>query len=52
MDFRIVLITFALLLATGAEAEIYKCVAEDGGVTYSQIPCPKEKVTTVATAVA
>ena len=52
MDFRIALIPFALLLATGAEAEIYKCVAEDGSVAYSQIPCPKEKTTTVATAVA
>ena len=52
MDFRIALIAFALLLATGAEAEIYKCVAEDGSVAYSQIPCPKEKMTTVATAVA
>jgi len=52
MDFRIALFAFALLLATGAEAEIFKCVAEDGSVTYSQIPCPKEKMTTVATAVA
>lgn len=38
-----------LLLATGAQAEIYKCIADDGGVTYSQIPCPEEKVETVRT---
>ena len=52
MNFRIALIPFALLLATGAEAEIYKCVADDGSVTYSQIPCPKQKTTTVSAAVA
>ena len=52
MNFRIALIPLALLLSTGAEAEIYKCVAEDGSVAYSQIPCPKQKSTTVRSSVA
>lgn len=38
-----------LLLASGAQAEIYKCTADDGGITYSQIPCPQEKTETVRT---
>lgn len=50
MKFRLALIPIALLIATGAEAEIYKCVAEDGSVAYSQIPCPKQKTTTVTAA--
>jgi len=52
MNFRIALIPIALLLAPAAEAEIYKCVAEDGSVSYSQIPCPKQKSTTVRADVA
>lgn len=32
-----------ILLASAAQAQIYKCVADDGGVSYSQIPCPEEK---------
>ena len=51
MNFRVALIPIALLLATGAEAEIYKCVAEDGSVAYSQIPCPTQLTTTVRTPV-
>jgi Domain of unknown function (DUF4124) len=50
MKIRLALIPIALLIATGAEAEIYKCVAEDGSVAYSQIPCPKQKTTTVTAA--
>jgi hypothetical protein len=38
-----------LLLASGAQADIYKCVADDGSVSYSQIPCPEEKTETVRT---
>lgn len=51
MKFRVALIPIALLLATGAQAEIYKCVAEDGSVSYSQIPCPKQVTTEVRAAV-
>ena len=52
MNVRIALIPIALLLATGVEAEIYKCVAEDGSVEYSQIPCPKQETATVRAPVA
>jgi len=47
MNCRIALIPIALLFASGAEADIYKCVAADGSVAYSQIPCPKQATTTV-----
>lgn len=36
-----------ILLASGAQAEIYKCVADDGAVSYTQIPCPEERSETV-----
>ncbi len=51
MMFRLALLLVAVLAASGAQAEIYKCVADDGGITYSQIPCPKQKTTTVRSAV-
>jgi len=51
MMFRLAIILIAVLSVSAAKAEIYKCVAEDGGVTYSQIPCPKQKTTTVRSAV-
>jgi hypothetical protein len=41
----------AILSVPAAQAEIYKCVAEDGAVSYSQIPCPTQKTTTVPSAV-
>ena len=31
------------LLAPDAPADIYKCTAADGGVVYTQIPCPMPK---------
>ncbi len=40
MNCRIALCLVALLFASAAEAEIHKCVADDGNVTYSQVPCP------------
>ncbi|MCP4299675.1 MAG: DUF4124 domain-containing protein [Gammaproteobacteria bacterium] len=33
----------ALLAPTAGQAEIFKCVAENGEVTFSQTPCPKEE---------
>jgi len=51
MTFRIALVLVAVLSASAAKAEIYKCVADDGGITYSQIPCPKQVTTTVRSAV-
>jgi len=51
MMLRLVLVLGALMFASGVQAEIYKCVAEDGGITYSQVPCPKQKTTTVRTTV-
>lgn len=52
MILRLALILGTLLFTSGVQAEIYKCVADDGGVTYSQVPCPKQKTTTVRTTVA
>ncbi len=43
MNRRVALFLVALLFASAAEAEIHKCVAADGNVTYSQVPCPIEK---------
>lgn len=41
---------FVALLATpGARADIYKCTSEDGGITYSQTPCPAQKTVDVGT---
>ena len=39
----IALLLIAHLFASAAQAEIHKCVANDGNVTYSQVPCPIEK---------
>lgn len=52
MMLRLALFLGAFLVASGVQAEIYKCVAEDGGVTYSQVPCPNQKTTTIKTTVA
>ena len=42
-------LVFAWLYPMPAKAEIYKCVAANGDITFSQVPCPEEdsKVTTV-----
>ncbi len=50
MMFRLAIILLVMLSASAAKAEIYKCVAEDGGISYSQIPCPKQNTTTVRSA--
>ncbi len=51
MMFPLALFLVAVLSASGAQAEIYKCIADDGGITYSQVPCPQQKTTTVRKAV-
>ncbi len=40
MSRRIALFLVAILFASAAEAEVHKCVADNGNVTYSQVPCP------------
>ncbi len=40
MNRRVALFLVALFFASAAEAEVHKCVADDGNVTYSQVPCP------------
>jgi len=37
---RPVLSVIALLCATSAHAQVYKCVEAGGGIVYSQNPCP------------
>ena len=37
---RFALFTFAILAATAAQAQVYKCLGPDGVTTYSQNPCP------------
>jgi hypothetical protein len=51
MMFRLVLVLIAVLFASEGQAEIYKCEAENGDITYSQVPCLKQKTTTVTTSV-
>ena len=44
------MVTTALLLASAdGQAEVFKCTAEDGGLTFQQTPCPEQKVEKVAT---
>jgi hypothetical protein len=50
MTFRLALILIAISFSLEAQADIYKCEAENGDIAYSQVPCPKQKTTTVATA--
>lgn len=45
-QFAALLLVLACLLPATAKAEIFKCVAENGDLTFSQAPCP-EKGTTV-----
>jgi Domain of unknown function (DUF4124) len=47
MTYRIAPVLVALLFASGAQAEIYKCVADDGSIAYSQVPCPSKESTKV-----
>ncbi len=48
---RITLFLTVLLCASGAQAEIHKCVGDDGATTYSQVPCPKKESDGVRTPV-
>ncbi len=50
MMFRLAILLAAVLSASTAQAEIYKCVADDGSVSYLQIPCPKQISETVRSA--
>jgi hypothetical protein len=44
------MVTIGLLVASApARAEVFKCTAEDGGITYQQTPCPEQKVEPVET---
>jgi len=44
------MVTTALLLASAdGQAEVFKCTAEDGALTFQQTPCPEQKVEKVAT---
>ncbi len=44
------LVTTSLLLASAdGRAEVFKCTAEDGGLTFQQTPCPEQKVEQVVT---
>ena len=43
------MLTSTLLLASSGQAEVFKCTAEDGGLTFQQTPCPEQKVEKVAT---
>jgi len=36
---RIALLAFAILAATGAQAQVYKCLDPSGRTVYSQNPC-------------
>jgi hypothetical protein len=37
---RFALSTIAIVAATAAQAQVYKCIGPDGVTTYSQNPCP------------
>ncbi len=44
------MVTIGLLVASGpGRAEVFKCTAEDGGITFQQTPCPEQKVERVQT---
>lgn len=43
------IVTILLFVATEGRADVFKCTAEDGGVTFQQTPCPQQKVEKVAT---
>lgn len=46
----VLLLALGLSIPVAAKAEIYKCVAENGELTFSQAPCPEEgsKVTVMS----
>lgn len=44
------MVTIGLLVTSGSgRADVFKCTAEDGGLTFQQTPCPEQKVEKVAT---
>ena len=44
------MVTIGLLVtSTPGRADVFKCTAEDGGLTFQQTPCPEQKVEKVAT---
>ncbi len=51
-QFAALLLALALLIPNAAKAEIYKCMAENGDLTFSQAPCPEKgsKVTVMSSA--
>ena len=43
------MVTIGLLVASvPGRADVFKCTAEDGGLTFQQTPCPEQKVEKVA----
>lgn len=36
---RVILFGVAMIVATGVQAKVYKCVGADGAVTFSGVPC-------------
>jgi len=38
------IVTILLFAATDTQADVFKCTAEDGGITFQQTPCADEKV--------
>ena len=44
------MVTIGLLVTSvPGRADVFKCTAEDGGLTFQQTPCPEQKVEKVAT---
>lgn len=44
------MVTIGLLVASApGRADVFKCTAEDGGLTFQQTPCPEQKVEKIAT---
>ena len=44
------MVTIGLLVtSTPGRADVFKCTAEDGGLTFQQTPCPVQKVEKIAT---
>ncbi|MDH3265337.1 MAG: DUF4124 domain-containing protein [Gammaproteobacteria bacterium] len=43
------IVTTLLFVAYDGQADVFKCTAEDGGLTFQQTPCPQQKVEKVAT---
>ena len=44
------MVTIGLLVSSNpGRSDVFKCTAEDGGLTFQQTPCPEQKVEKVAT---